>query len=294
MKKTFSVLTITIFCILLFGCNTKSDQTQIVATTLPVYDFTVELCKGTDITVSQLVTENVSCLHDYTLDVRQMQMLEDAEMVIISGAGLDSFVQDMLTDTTFCIDASQGISLLCSDSHHNHEPSHDHAHGEEDPHIWLSPVNAKIMANNIYASLVIAYPEHQAVFAENLQHLNRKLDALHNYGNQELNDLASRDCITFHDGFAYLADAFDLHILRAIEEESGSEASAQEIIELITLIESHNVTAIFTERNGSASSAEILHSETGVPIYELDMAMSGTSYFDAMYHNINTLKEALK
>ena len=294
MRKLFAIILCFVLCVSLPGCSNKSNQTQIVATTLPVYEFATAICDGTGITVSQLVTENISCLHDYTLQVRQMQMLEQAEIVITSGAGLDSFVHDVLTDSAVCIDASQGIALLCSDVHHDHEPSHDHAHGEEDPHIWLSPVNAKIMANNIYASLVTAYPEHQAVFAENLQHLNCKLDALHNYGIQELNDLASRDCITFHDGFAYLADAFDLHILRAIEEESGSEASAQEIIELIALIETHNITAIFTERNSNASSPEILHRETGVSVYELDMAMSGSSYFDAMYHNINTLKEALE
>ena len=100
--------------------------------------------------------------------------------------------------------------------------------------------------------------------------------------------------ITFHDGFAYFADAFGLHILEAIEEESGSEASAAELISLINLVEDHNITAIFTERNGSASAASVIASETGVKIFTLDMAISGESYFEAMYHNIDTLKEALE
>lgn len=291
MRRLLAALAI-IACVLLFGCSSESKQVQIIATTLPVYDFTSEICKNTDITVAQLINENVSCLHDYTLQVYQMQMLENAQMVITSGAGLDSFVQDVLTDTTVSVDASRNIPLLCSDAHHEHNSDHDHS--EADPHIWLSPVNAKQMAANIYEALCEKFPEYTTQLTENWHQLNIEFDSLHNYGNQTLANLSSRDCITFHDGFAYLADAFDLHILRAIEEESGSEASAQEIVELITLIDTHKVAAVFTERNGTASSADILHKEIGVPVYELDMVISGSSYFDAMYHNINTIKEALK
>lgn len=289
MRRLLAILAIA--CILLSGCSTTSNYAQIVATTLPVFEFTSALCKDTNITVTQLVTENVSCLHDYTLQVHQMQLLEDAQIVITSGAGLDSFVADVLPDTALCVDASEDVKLLCSDAHHDH--NHDH-HSDADPHIWLSPLNAKIMADNIYNALIASYPEYQSTFAENLAQLQVELDALYSYGNQELENLSSRDCITFHDGFAYLADAFDLHILEAIEEESGSEASAHEIIELISLIDTYKITAIFTERNGTTSSAGILHNETGIPVYELDMAMSGDSYFGAMYHNIHTLKEALK
>ena len=86
----------------------------------------------------------------------------------------------------------------------------------------------------------------------------------------------------------------NLHILKAMEEESGSEASAAELIEIAKLVDAHALPAIFTERSGSNSAADIISRETGVKIFTLDMAMSGDSYFDAMYHNIDTLKEALQ
>jgi ABC-type Zn uptake system ZnuABC Zn-binding protein ZnuA len=105
--------------------------------------------------------------------------------------------------------------------------------------------------------------------------------------------LHSRNLVTFHDGFSYLAQAFDLEILHAIEEESGSEASASELIEIINLIEANNIRTIFTESNGSVSAADIISKETNVAVKELDMCMGSRSYFDAMYHNIDTLKEAL-
>ena len=83
-------------------------------------------------------------------------------------------------------------------------------------------------------------------------------------------------------------------ILKAIEEESGSEASAAELIELIEEVEHHKLPAIFTETSGSSSAASVISRETDAAIHTLDMAMAGDSYFDAMYHNINTLKEALQ
>ena len=83
-------------------------------------------------------------------------------------------------------------------------------------------------------------------------------------------------------------------VLKAVEEESGSEASAAELIELIKLINEHRLPAIFTETNGSTSAAGVVAAETGVKNFCLDMAMAGDSYFEAMYHNINTVKEALR
>ena len=73
----------------------------------------------------------------------------------------------------------------------------------------------------------------------------------------------------------------------------GSEASARELKELIGLVESNQIPAIFTEKSGSVSAAGIISRETGVKVYPLDMAMAGSSWFEAMYHNIDTIREAL-
>lgn len=285
-----------IFLLLLSGCIPVQQQAQVAATTLPVYEFTVQLCAGTDISVTRLVTESVSCLHDYTLQVSQMRAIESAELVIMNGAGLEEFLEDALDGAKNCIDASTGIDLLCPEHDHQQEAHGDHHghHHQQDSHIWLSPINAKIMAQNICSGLCSQFPAYSAVFQSNLDTLLDKLDALQAYGEAQLESLSCREIITFHDGFSYFAQAFDLTILEAVEEESGSEASAAELKELIRLVEDHRLPAIFTETNGSASAAQIIAAETGAAVYTLDMAMAGDSYFDAMYHNIDTLKEALE
>ena len=274
---------------LLSGCS-KTEYAQVAATTLPVYQFATALCQGTDITVARLVTESVSCLHDYSLNVSQVRSLESAQLVIISGAGLEGFMEDLLDGADNVIDSSVGIDLLSCQDEHDEHAGHHH---EADSHIWLAPANAKIMASNICDGLCAQFPQQAETIRANLIELHQQLNALQAYGETQLQTLASRDLLTFHDGFAYFAQAFDLTILEAIEEESGSEASAQELIHLIDLVESHRLPAIFTESNGSASAAAVIARETGISTFALDMAMAGEDYFEAMYHNIDIIREAL-
>lgn len=292
MKRTSFLLIITLLLGIFSGCGIQADSADIAATTLPVYQFTSMLVEGTDLTVTRLVTESVSCLHDYSLNVRQVKAVESAELIVINGGGLEDFMNDLLAGKQ-TIDASANIELLENCHSHEHD-DHHHGHSHQrDAHIWLSPAHAMMMAENICAGLKEAYPEYAALLDSNLSGLLQKLQALLDYGNAQLTDLSCREMITFHDGFAYFAHCFGLEILAAVEEEAGSETSAHQLIELITLAEHHNLPAIFTEANGSDASAKVIAAETGATVYTLNMAMSGEDYFAAMYHNIDTIREAL-
>ena len=208
-------------------------------------------------------------------------------MIVISGGGLEDFMADLLDDSKR-IDSSTGISMMgCED--HGHE---DHHH-EHDAHFWLSPMLAKQMATNICIGLSQKYPQHKSVFEQNLAQLHGQLDALQSYGESQLADLSCRELMTFHDGFAYFAGAFNLTIVESIEEEAGSEASAQELKRLIGVVEDKDLPAIFTEVNGSVSAANIIAIHTGTEIFDLDMCMGSIDYFGAMRRNIDTVKEAL-
>lgn len=270
--------------LLLAGCSAgryTSETGGIAATTGPVSQFAQAIAEGTGLTVTQVIADSVSCLHDYSLSVGQMEAIETSRVVLISGAGLEDFMEDALSAAETVIDCSEGIALQQYDE-------------GDDPHIWLDPDRAAQMAENIAAGLSGIYPEHAEQFQANLEVLCGRLADLKAYGREALADLSCRELITFHDGFGYLASAFDLEILAAIEEESGSEASAAELAEIVELVQSHGLPAIFTEANGSESAASVIEAETGVPHFALDMAIGGSDYFDAMTHNFDTLKEALQ
>ena len=288
MKK-ISLLLVTVLLLCMTGCAAPRATPSVVATTKPVYDFTSYLCQGTDLSVGQLITENVSCLHDYSLSVEQVRKAEAAEVMVISGAGLESFMDDLLRQHRV-IDSSAHVPLLECTEEHDHDHEHHH---ETDAHIWLAPENARMMANNICNGLCEVYPQQKDALRANLAALEKKLDALQQLGEKTLGTLSCRELVTFHDGFGYLADAFDLTIAAAIEEESGSEASAKELIALMELVQQRQIPAIFAETNGSLSAPGIISREIGVPVYTLDMGMGSGDYFEIMEQNIHTLKEAL-
>lgn len=288
MKRIISLALFIVLILSFSGCSVPGKSAQIAATTLPVYTFTQWICRDTGLTVERLIHKDISCVHDETLSVQQVRLLESADVVILSGGGLESYMDAALKKARCVIDSAHGLELI--DCDHDHD--HDHHH-EADPHFWLSPTHAKAMAQNICEGLTVQYPQHAEAFARNLNTLEAELDALLLYGQEQLSSLATRKLITFHDGFSYFAHAFDLTILEALEEDTHTTASAAQLISLITLVREHDLPAVFTEKNGSTSAAGIVCAETGISSYSLDMAISGADYFEAMYHNIHTIKEAL-
>lgn len=279
MKKLFAVI-----CLLLCltGCGVQAPSGGVAATTAPVAQFATAIAQGTGIAVTQVISDSVSCLHDYSLSVRQMEVLSNSDLVLCSGAGLEDFMEDALRQAQVC-DCSVGVELI--------EKAHgDHSHA--DPHIWLDPDRAALMAENICAALTEQYPEHEAVFSQNCAELTQKLHELGTWGREELAD-CERQIITFHDGFSYLAEAFGLTILASVEEESGSEASAADLTKIVSLVKERELDCVFTEVNGSNAAASVIAAETGAESYALDTAMS-RDYFEAMEANILILKEALQ
>lgn len=294
LKRLYSavlavLLTVSVFC----GCTPKEqNSTQIAATTWPVYQFTQAVCEGSGLAVSQIVTGQISCLHDYTLTVRQMQAIEEADLVIMSGCHLEEFMEDALAGAGDVIECCGGITLLECEEHHHEDGE---AHGEDcyDPHIWLDPDNAILMVQNIAAALSERYPDNAALFTQNADTYCAELEALKAYGEETLKELSCRELVTFHDGFAYFAQAFDLHILAALEEEDGAMASAAALEDIIGLVDEYKLPAIFVETNGSDSAATVIAEQTGVGVYTLTMAMSEEDYLVALRRNIDTVKEAL-
>ena len=294
-----------VLALLLTACGapaagTEDDDTlHVLATTYPVYLFTTAVTEGVEgVEVSLLVNQPVSCLHDYTLTVTDMKAVERADVVVINGAGLEDFLDDALAASGGAvIDCSAGLELLPAMGHEGH--NHD---TEYDPHIWMDPAYAQEMMAVIAQGLGEAlygdgWAAHGALHTNQLA-AGDMLEQARQRWAEQLAPLAGAELITFHDGFQYFARAFDLTLLKAIEEEEGAEASAAEIQEIAGLIAEYGIPAIFTEVNGSDATANAIARETGVAVEQLDMIMSGGGtgiqpYIDAMQGNIDTIVEAL-
>ena len=279
-QRIFAILLA--LALLLSGCAARTvvPSADILATTAPVAQIVGAVTAGSGLTVATLISEPVSCVHDYALSVDQMRAVEQAKHIVISGAGLEEFMADVLASRAV-IDASEGLALLPGEE------------GESDPHTWLAPQNMIAMTHTVEAALAAEYPQHAALFAENADVWCEKLEALQAYGEAQLASLSCRRLVTFHDGFAYFAQAFGLEIAASMEIEAGSEPSARELEEIISLLQDQGIPAVFTEINGTADAAELVSRETGCAVFSLDTAISSVNYLSAMTQNIDTIKEAL-
>ena len=257
MKQRFFAILLAL-ALLLSGCAAQKSEpsADILATTAPVAQIVGAITAGTDLTVATLISEPVSCVHDYALSVDQMRAVEQAKLIVISGAGLEEFMGATLASCDVVIDASEGLALLPGEE------------GESDPHTWLAPENMIAMTHTVETALAAEYPQHAALFAENADIWCGKLDELQAYGEQLLSSLSCRRLVTFHDGFAYFAKAFDLEIAASMEIEAGSEPSARELEAIISLLQDQGIPAVFTEINGTADAAELVSRETGCAVCE--------------------------
>ncbi len=299
MKRLISILVV-LSLFLLPGCSTESAPTddaglRITCTTYPVYLLCTKVVEGIeDVDVSLLIDQDLSCVHDYSLSVNDMKKLDSSDVVLLNGAGFEFFLNDVDLSGKAVYDCSEGIELLCADGH-----SHDHEHAESDydPHVWLDPENAALMVINI-AEVLSTHLPADALFS-NAESYHDTLIALKAELNGRLENLSCRELITFHDGFAYFADAFGLTVLKAIEEEAGSEASAAELAEIISLIDEYEIPAVFTEVNGSSATADAIARETGVDIGTLNMMISkgdtesSDPYCEIITANVESIIEAL-
>ena len=272
----------------------------ILATTYPVYCFTKTIVDGMDgIEVKLMIDQQISCLHDYTLTVDDMRAIESADVIVINGAGLEEFMDDALsTSTAPVIDCSEGIELLPYAGHEDHDDGDEADSEHYDPHIWMDPNRAIAMMENIARGLAAVDDTHtEQDYLGRLIMPSANINTLSAEWKERFDALPAdqKNLITFHDGFAYFADAFGLTILKSIEEEAGSEASAKEIAEIVGLVNDNNIPMIFVEENGSDATAKAIQRETGVEIGTLTMMMSdnGMGYYDVLDYNLRTVYEGL-
>lgn len=295
-----------LLALLLTGCGstTNTDETAetltVACTTYPVYLLANSIVGEMDGVEAELVIDQqVSCLHDYTLTVQDMKAVERADAVVINGVGLEDFLDDVLEGRTV-IDCSQGINMLAGEEHHHDEDNEDEDGEVSDPHVWMDPVRYAQMARNLAAGLQELDPDRAEEYRERGETVAQELEDFATSLRKSDVGQAVRglEIITFHDGFTYFAEAFDLEIAAAIEEEEGAEASALELKEIISIVQAQDLPAVFVEVNGSDNAAGIISRECGVSVWTLSMIMSGSdgdtieAYEAAITENLTTIWEA--
>lgn len=270
---------------------------DVVATTTIIADL-VRQVGGARVAVGSMLPPNADP-HDFAPSPADLTKLEDAAAIVRHGLGLDAWA-DQLLDTADVsapvFVATDGVETL---------PAEEDAFAEGDPHVWFDPTRVMTMVDTIAADLTSLDPDGAATYEarrDAYQTALRELDAAIATAIATIPE-GRRKLVTSHDALSYFADRYELTVVGTVIPglETTAEPSAQQIADLLSVIERDGVPAIFTENTTNPALADELASEAGVVVVDdlytdsLGDAGSGTdTYLGLMRTDAILIVEALQ
>jgi zinc transport system substrate-binding protein len=238
------------------GTDRQQDERIVVAVTIPPEQEFVERVGGENVRVVLLVPAGADP-HTYEPPPGVIADVAEADVYAVVGSGIEfelawkdkiaSLNPDMLV-----VDCSRGIDLISTG---------EDGHAGTDPHIWLSPKNAKIMVEKIREGLAAADPEHADEYDRNAAAYQAELDALDAEIAGALAGAGVKKVMVYHSSWAYLARDYGFEEV-TIESE-GKEPSPQRLEHLITQAKDEGIRVIFASPEHSTRSAEVIAREIG-------------------------------
>ena len=266
------------------GQEEASDKIGVVVTLQPQAEF-VESIGGEMVKITVMVPPGASP-HTYEPTPGQMTEAAKAKMYAKVGSGVEFELAYMdkiaaVNKNMLVIDCSEGIQLITSDD--PDEPGMD-------PHIWVSPRNARIMVQNICAGLIQIDPENRAYYEMNRYTYLDKLDELDEEISSKLANVQNRAFIVFHPSWGYFARDYNLEQI-AIEVD-GKEPSAQDIARIIEEAEQRNIKVIFASPQFNPQSAKVIAKEIDGRVILIDNL--ARDYIGNLKVVLNELSQAME
>ena len=282
-------------------------QTQVVTSVKPV-SMIVSAIGGEHIDVQQLVSNQASP-HDFAMRPSDLRKLDQADLVVWVGESLETFMEKPLANLSAKKDL-EWMALNDAflrefgdkeahnhdehhedhdhDEHHEdhdhdeHHEDHDHdehheEHGHEghdhsgtDPHVWLDPVNAKVLAKAVTERLISIDPEHKQDYQTNFQALMSSVERADHDVAERLAGVEEVPYFVFHEAYGYFENHYGLNNKGAIALSPERKPGAKTVAHIREEIEEHNVSCVFSEPQFSPAIVETLIDGTNVKTAVLD------------------------
>ena len=280
MKNISKNLLLTPFISMLLVFAPVKADINVVTSIKPLHSLTSYIMEG--VGEPGLIIDGVASPHNFQIKPSHAKMLQKADLVIWVGEDLESFLPTALksipkNSVVFPLLEQSGLKKLKfreknifeghddhghdehgkkEDDHDEHaekEEGHDdhghdehgHAHGEYDPHIWLDPLNAKVILNEMAEHLIEKDQKNASVYKNNLKKALKDLDKLTKDVKSELNkDFKS---IVFHDAYQYFEKRFDVNVMGTFTVNTDVMPGAEQLSEIREIIEHDKVTCVFSE-----------------------------------------------
>ena len=267
--------------------NEKQDdgKFKIVTSFYPIYIMTANITQGAqNIDLTNMTDVSAGCIHDYTLTTSDMKKIENANVFIQNGLGLESFTQKV-------IDSNKNLQVINSS-----ENITDLIKQEDNinPHVWTSMSNYIMGVETITKQLSEKNPENAQIYEKNCQEYVEKLNNLKSQYSEQL-QLNGRNAVILDESFSYFAKDLGLNLIVISNSHQESAISAETLKNTIEKIKQNENSMIIVDMNDDLKNAETIAKETGAKIYKLDSATTGSlnkqAYIDSMTSNLINLKD---
>ena len=266
----------------------QEEQTLTVVTSFyPMYIAALNVIGDTDgVHLQNLSEPQTGCLHDFQLTPEDMKLLSKADVFIINGGGIESFMKDVAKsypDLTI-IDASEGIDLLEDE-------------GEENAHAWMSVATYEEQVNHIAEGLIAADEKHASDYQKHADAYTVKLDALKERQQKVAEKIKEQSVILFHEAYDYVADDYGLNVAYVLDLDEERQVSAGEVADVLAAVRDDQVKYILAEELYGKSMGDTVEKETDAKVIYLDALNRGDydadSYIKGMSANIDLIEQYL-
>jgi len=302
------VVPLLFFLIIQFSpCSSIAEKISVVASIYPVADM-VRQVGGIHVRVICALPPGASP-HTFEPKPSLVRDFSSARIFFMIGAGMEfwagKFIK-MAKPNLLTVVLSRGVDLIVSTGHdHEHQP-----HGKKasnlknepavaNPHIWLDPVIAKSMVENITTALCKVDPRHLTYYNQRSRNYSKELERLNHQIAAATARFKNKRYVAFHPAWAYFARRYGLESAGVIEEAPGRNPTPLQIKSIISAVRQYHIRAVFAEPQLNPRAAEIIAKEAHVKVLLLDPIGGpklpyGNTYVNLMLHNLNVLKEAME
>ena len=270
LKKIPFFLTIISFLTFFTSVNA---EVKVVTSIKPIHSLASSLMDG--VGKPDLIVDGYASPHGFAMKPSHAKMLQEADIIFWVGEDLENFLVKPLSSIAKKAEKIElmdikGLTVLKfrernifddhdhddhghddhgkkEDDHddHGHDDHEGHAHGEFDPHIWLDPINAKAMLNEMAEHLIENDPKNEAKYKSNLAKALQEIDKLTIDVMTDLSNSVSS--IVFHDAYQYFEERFNVKVLGAFTVNTDVMPGAEQLAEIREIIEHDKVACVFSE-----------------------------------------------
>lgn len=217
--------------------------------------------------------------HNYALRPSDVRKVQSVDLLYWIGPDMEGFLPRVLNGRTLPSVAVQDLAGMklrrfAEDSHSHAEEvdehDHDHRPGSLDAHLWLSPVNARVIATKMAADLSATDPDNAARYQSNLKAFDERLDALDARLKKRLADVQGKPYFVFHEAFDYFEDAYGLKHVGVFSVAAEVQPGAQHVAAMRARLQEVGKTCVFSEPPLRPRLAETLVTGLPVKLAELD------------------------